>query len=185
LKGYDYSLAGAYFVTINVQDRECLLGEIEDGVMELYPAGKMVDEVWCSLPEKYITAVLDEFVIMPNHFHFIVFLTNEPFATGVDDPPDAVQSPADPGQARGPAPTMADGDDVRPSLSDVVGWFKSLTTAKYRHGVRDEYWPPFPGRVWQRNYYEHIIRNERSLNAIRAYIENNPANWQQDELYEA
>ena len=85
--------------------------------------------------------------------------------------------------AQGPAPTGG-GDVARPKLSDVVRWFKSLTTVKYRHGVRDDSWKPFPGRVWQRNYYEHIIRYERSLIAVRRYIAQNPVNWPQDRLFE-
>jgi len=83
--------------------------------------------------------------------------------------PGAHDIDPDPGQTRGSAPTDID-PDPRPSLPDVVRWFKSLTTAKYCHGVRDDQWTPFPGRLWQRNYYEHIIRNERSLEAIRDYI---------------
>lgn len=224
LKGYDYAQAGAYYVTICAQDRECMFGAIIDGKMIHNPAGLMVCDVWTSLPEKYPTVILDEFVVMPNHMHFIVFLTDD--TADPDDRPetnvdvnsnissDRNQYPDDhvganprvrpdshvrpdaqasgEGQARGTgrsvegqtrrsAPT---GGDSRPTLFDVVRWFKSLTTAKYRHGVRDDEWPPFPGRVWQRNYYEHIIRNERSLNAIRQYIADNPANWLQDKLYE-
>jgi len=107
--------------------------------------------------------------------------------------PGQVPDPVGPGQTRGSAPTDIGSDenttsivdtDPRPSLFDVVRWFKSLTTAKYRHGVRDEDWTPFPGRLWQRNYYEHIIRNERSLEATRAYIYNNPANWSEDKLFD-
>jgi REP element-mobilizing transposase RayT len=69
------------------------------------------------------------------------------------------------------------------SLTAVVQWYKSITTAKYRHGVHDGKWPPFNKRFWQRNYYEHIIRNERAHQAIRDYIHNNPANWHADQLY--
>jgi putative transposase len=93
---------------------------------------------------------------------------------------------------RGSAPTIdanvagqgRDGGEIaaveRPALPQIVQWFKSLTTARYRHGVRDQGWPSFPGRVWQRNYYEHIIRNEQSLDKIRAYIHGNPAAWMWD-----
>jgi len=203
LKGYDYAQAGAYYVTICAQDRQCLFGHILDGQMIPNPAGQMVNDVWTALPEKYPTVILDEFVVMPNHFHCIVFLANDA-ADADKSPKDHVganapvrphhapddhvgaNAPVRPdeniGQTRGSAPT---GTGVaRPKLSDVIRWFKSLTTAKYRYGVRDDGWMPFPGRVWQRNYYEHIIRNERSLKAIRLYIVQNPANWPQDSLYE-
>jgi len=69
------------------------------------------------------------------------------------------------------------------SLPDVVHRFKSLTTARYRHGVKDEGWPPFPGRVWQRNYWEHVIRDEEALRQIREYIVNNPARWAEDRMH--
>ena len=177
LKGYDYTQAGAYFVTICAQDRDNLFGQITDGEIDLDPAGKMIHEVWSSLPEKYPTVQLDAFVIMPNHIHFIVLLTDDTPVRATPYNPSDTHVGVDPR-------VHPDPDDSRPSLPDVVRWFKSLTTAKYRHGVQDEDWPPFPGRVWQRNYYEHIIRNQRSLNAIREYIENNPANWLQDKLYE-
>ena len=97
----------------------------------------------------------------------------------------------EPGQTRGSAPTENAPTEntptenaptvVRPSLGRIVQWFKSFTTNRYIHGVREQGWAPFPGRLWHRNYYEHIIRNERALNAIRTYIENNPANWPADE----
>jgi REP element-mobilizing transposase RayT len=147
LKGYDYSQAGAYFVTICVQGGISLLGEVVDGKMDLNEAGKMVAAFWEDIPIKYPTVILDAFVCMPNHIHFIVVLTE-----GV-------------------------------SLTAVVQWYKSITTAKYRHGVNDGKWPPFNKRFWQRNYYEHIIRNERAHQAIRDYIHNNPANWHADQLY--
>ena len=84
---------------------------------------------------------------------------------------------------KGGAPTDAQSGHAatrRLSLPDVVHRFKSLTTARYRHGVHDLGWPPFPRRLWQRNYYEHIIRNERALKRIRQYILDNPARWDFD-----
>jgi putative transposase len=65
-------------------------------------------------------------------------------------------------------------------LGDIVGWFKTMTTNEYIRGVKQHGWPPFRGKVWQRNYYEHVIRNPRALERIRAYIQNNPAQWALD-----
>jgi REP element-mobilizing transposase RayT len=179
LRGYDYAQAGAYFVTICTQDRECLLGWIVDGKMRLSEAGRMVQSVWDELPARYPGVDVDEFVVMPNHIHGIIVLTGVGATTG--GCPDGVVDAVD-GQARGPAPTdggpaptdggsaPTDGDGAGLSLPDVVHRFKSFTTARYRHGVNNMGWMPFPGRLWQRNYYEHIIRNDDELGRIRRYI---------------
>ena len=94
------------------------------------------------------------------------------------------------GQAQGPAPTggyagkaARTGGVVGLSLPDVVHRFKSFTTARYRHGVQNDGWTPFPGRLWQRNYYEHIIRNDDELSHIRQYIAGNPARWAMDRYH--
>lgn len=99
--------------------------------------------------------MLDSFVLMPNHLHGIIHIT---------------EVGAIPGRPHGAAPT----------LGTVVAWFKSMTTNAYGRGVRNDGWPAFEGRLWQRNYYEHIIGNERDLDAVREYIFNNPARWESD-----
>jgi len=190
LQGYDYAQAGAYFVTVCTQDRECLFGEIVDGAMRLNDAGRMVQAVWDELPDHYPGVDVDAFVAMPNHVHGIIVLTGDPVGApprGCPDPVGSTGLPAGTGQARGPAPTDAAPDpcgcpDPRdcPGLPDAVHRFKSFTTAQYRHGVADSAWLPFPGRLWQRNYYEHIIRNEAELARIRQYIDDNPAQWDLD-----
>jgi len=147
LADFDYSSAGFYFVTICVQGRECLLGEIADGEVVLNEAGRMVEDTWLELSVQYPGIALDEHVVMPNHFHGIIVL----------------QSPA------------------VLSLPDVVHRFKSLTTTRYRDGVNNDNWPPFPGKLWQRNYHERIIRNEKELHQIRQYIHDNPAQWESDD----
>ena len=150
LHGYDYRLAGAYFVTICVQERICLFGDIQDGEMILSGAGNMILNTWNGLPQHYKGVDIDAFVVMPNHIHGIIILeTSEEFA-GL-------------------------------SLPDVVHRFKSFTTALYRKGVVANKWQPFLGRLWQRNYYEHIIRNEEEMNSIREYVYYNPAQWEKDE----
>ncbi len=192
LGGYDYSVQGAYFVTICVQNRECILGSIQDEKMIFNEAGIMIKETWEKLPVKYSGIEIDHYEIMPNHIHGIIHLSsphtcNDIVGAGPRACP-ACESHADNGytgnQIRtrkpykqgnhgGIAPTM--------SLSDVVHRFKSFTTATYRKYVEKFNWPPFPGKLWQRNYYEHIIRNENELNRIREYILNNPLQWDNDE----
>jgi len=172
LKGYDYSQAGAYFVTICTQNRACLFGEVVDGEMRINEAGRMVQSVLDEMPTFYPGVEIDAFVVMPNHVHVIVVLVG---ATPCGRPTVGGQTQGRAqaqGQAQGPAPTL--------SLPDVVHRFKTLTTKRYADGVKQLGWPPFPGRLWQRNYYEHIIRNEESLNRIRVYITNNPLQWDLD-----
>ena len=179
LKGYDYTRAGAYFVTVCVQGREGLLGEVAGSEMRPSAAGAMVRRVWEELPSHYAGVVVDAFSAMPNHIHGIIMLTTDPVGAPPRGCPVSahVQGPAQaqgPGQAQGPAPTE------RLSLADVVQRFKSYTTALYVRGVAQERWPPFPGRLWQRNYYEHIIRSDEELERIREYIRTNPERWALD-----
>ncbi|MDF9392115.1 MULTISPECIES: transposase [Methylococcus] len=161
LKDYDYSQAGAYFVTMCTQNRACLFGDVIDGAMRVNDAGRMVQTVWDELPLHYVGVELDTFVVMPNHVHGIIVL--------VGAGPRACPKS---GRPQGAAPTL--------SLPDVVHRFKTLTTKRYTDGVKTGGWPPFHGRVWQRNYYEHIIRDEVSLHRIREYIANNPQQWALD-----
>jgi len=337
LKGYDYSQAGAYFITICTQDRACLFGKVVNGEMRLNDAGRMVLAEWNMLPERFPHVVLDAFVVMPNHVHGIVVITNPatddtattaptivgtglvpvpnagtmgavpnagamgaapndgmmgaaPDAGTMGAAPDAGMMGAvpddgtmgavpnagtmgavpdagtmgaapdagtmgaapnagtmgaapdagtmgavpnagtmgavpdagtmgavpnagtmgaapDDGATTRVAPTAATivgtglvpvpddgattrvaptvGDIVAPTVGDIVGAFKSRVTVEYIRGVKTSGWPPFRGRLWQRNYYEHIIRNERALNAIRQYIIENPRRWQMDRENEA
>ena len=167
LKGYDYSQLGAYFLTICTQNRECLFGDIINGEMISNEAGRTVKMVWNEIPSCYPSINVDAFVVMPNHVHGIIFIVG----AGPRACPDSGQSRAD-GQPQGVAPTM--------SLPDVVHRFKTMTTKRYTDGVKQNGWSRFEGKLWQRNYYEHIIRDERELNRIREYIVNNPAQWDMD-----
>ena len=187
LKDYDYSNHGAYFVTICTQDRECLFGNIVQGEMIFNDAGSMVNKIWNELNDKYTRIETDEFIIMPNHVHGIIFIVGAgPRACPDADDPDYQRNDA--GHPQGCAPTITraesqghpQGDDPALSLSDVVHRFKSYTTAQYRIGVELHNWQPFRGKLWQRNYYEHIIRNEEELTKIREYIRNNTIQWEMD-----
>ena len=175
LKQYDYTRTGAYFVTACAQNRECFFGEFVDGVMRLADVGEMIQKIWQELPEYYAGVGIDVFTIMPNHIHGIIVLNH------VGAGPRACP-PSDIGQPQGVVPTRLQ-KEIAPmvmSLPDVVHSFKSLTTALYRQGVTENGWVPFCNRLWQRNYYEHIIRNEDELNRIRQYIEDNPLKWEMD-----
>jgi putative transposase len=184
LKGYDYAQAGAYFVTVCTKGKECLFGEVTAGVMVPNAAGRMVEAVWTELT-RYPGVDTDAFVVMPNHVHGIVLLTN--VGAGPCACPDENRSENsipqkrgrprgvafEPGQPRGVAPTM--------NLPAVVHRFKSLTTARYRAEIVSSGWSLFDSRLWQRNYYENEIRNETDFDCIREYIVNNPADWARDE----
>ncbi len=167
LVDYDYAQAGAYFVTVCAEDHLCLFGNVRDGDMWLNDAGEMVQATWDQIPDRYPAVETDAFVVMPNHIHAIIVLS-------VGAGPCACPDPI--GQPRGVAPT--DGRGL--SLGDVVQRFKTLTTKRYVDGVKQHGWRVFPGRLWQRNYFEHIIRNDHALDQIRLYIMNNPANWMLD-----
>lgn len=174
LKGYDYSQAGLYFITICVQDRLCLFGDIVDGEMILNDPGRMVENEWIKLPQRFPNIELHEFVVMPNHFHSIVEIVFG--ATLVVAPNERGQPPLS-GQPQGIAPT-----DNPKTVGDIVGAFQSIVTVEYIRGVKRLGWQPFNGKLWQRNYWEHIIRNEQSYHRISEYIINNPKNWVIDKL---
>jgi len=173
LKGYDYRQAGAYFVTICTQDRAFLFGQVVHDEMQLNDAGKMVYDVWNDLPAFYPGVQTDAFIVMPNHIHGIIILVGaDPRACPDSGPRACPGQPQELGQPQGVAPTLG--------LPDVVHRFKTMTTKRYADGVKRFGWEPFRGRLWQRNYYEHIIRNEESLNRIREYILTNPMRWELD-----
>ena len=184
LKEYDYSSKGMYYITLCVNKRLCLFGDIEDGEMKLNDAGKIVDRIWQEIPEYYHCVEIGEYIVMHNHLHGIIILNNDnvgapPCGRPLMNPKNRqAQGPANGkyGQAQGPAPTAG-----RLSLGDVVGQFESFTMHQYILGVRKHQWKPFHKKLWHRNYYEHIIRNEKELNKTREYIVNNPLKWELDE----
>jgi REP element-mobilizing transposase RayT len=200
LRDSDYTQAGVYFLTICTQNRECMFGAVVEGKMVLNEAGKMVQTVWDEIPEHYPGIETDAFVIMPNHIHGIVVIVGQPQGDGqpqgvaptgginairdfVNTPvvgagprarPDPRACPSDAGHPQEVAPTL--------SLPDVAHRFKTMTTKRYTDGVKQTGWRPFPGKLWQRNYWEHIVRNEEELHRIRQYIHSNPAQWEEDAL---
>jgi len=159
LKEHDYSQAGAYFFTACVKNKEYLFGEIAGGEMQLNTYGEIVKEEWCRSEKIRCEIGLDEFVIMPNHIHGIVWLGIHSF------------SECSPVRAHGRAPLQR-----KPrSLGSFIAGFKS-STAKHINASRTT--PGAP--VWQRNYYERVVRNDRELAKIREYILTNPIQWAMD-----
>jgi len=161
LPGYDYSQPGAYFITFVTYQREPLFGEIKDSEMRVSDYGKIVWEVWHSLPVRYAQISLDSAILIPNHFHAILII-NDPISFGgaIHELP---QHESDPLSRRWML------------LPLVIGYLK-MNTAKQINFQRGTIGVP----VWQRNYYEHIIKSEKEYLIIQTYIENNPANWLTD-----
>jgi len=155
LPWWDYAEAGWYLVTICTQNRQCVLGEIVDGSVNLSPGGLIVEEEWQRTPTVRPDVGLDEFVVMPNHVHGIVVLAGDHKKTSHRDVSTKSRLPSQ-------------------SLGAMIGQFKSVCTKRIRGAG-------FPRFSWQAWFYEHIIRDERSLEYIRQYIENNPAKWEVDE----
>ncbi|MBN1541561.1 transposase [candidate division KSB1 bacterium] len=167
LKGYDYSQAGAYFVTICTHNHECIFGEIIHGQMALNDAGRVVQTVWVDLPNHYPNIELDEYVVMPNHVHGIIVIV-----VGPDFKPAHVV-----GAGFKPAPTTTR-PDFKPAPTTRHGLPEIVRACKTFSARRINQMRGMPGaKLWQRNYYEHIIRNENELNRIRKYIINNPMKW--------
>jgi REP element-mobilizing transposase RayT len=167
LKGYDYAQAGAYFVTICTHNRECLFGEVMNGEMRRNDWGQIVADEWSrsTLIRKEIE--LDAFVVMPNHMHGIVVITN---------PIVVITNPGVGATGRSPLPAEPrPHGPARHSLAALVAGFKSSVTVRI-NALRNIRGVP----VWQRNYYEHIIRDEKSLDRIRQYVLDNPARWESD-----
>jgi len=180
LKNYDYTQAGAYFVTICSKDRECIFGEIKDGTMVSNEYGDAVQFTWDDLIQHNANISLDQFVVMPNHIHGIIFIKNNVGAgskpaqikpapiTKIDSTNDVVNI-NNKRAGLEPAPTNH-------GLPEIVRQFKTFSTKRVNKIQNKR----LGNALWQRNYYEHIIRDTEDLNRIREYISNNPTNWDTD-----
>ena len=155
-----------------------MFGDSVDGKMKLNDAGRMTSAEWGALPNRFPAVELDAFIIMPNHVHGIIVITNDN-VVGAGLVPALNGTTQNGIIANGTTANRAT-TRVAPTVGDIVGAYKSITTVLYTRGVTNAGWPPFRGRLWQRNYYEHIIRNEAALNRIRQYIAENPTRWEYD-----
>lgn len=156
-------------MTMVTHGRMHVFGEVVNGEMVLNEVGRMVEQVFVEIPDHYPGILVDAFVVMPNHVHGLIMI-DDSVGAGPRACPVCI------GHPQGGAPTKK-----QLSLPDVVHDFKSLTTHRYMLGVREKHWQPFPGHFWQRNYYEHIIRDENDHLAAYDYILTNPLNWEKDE----
>ena len=179
LRGYDYASPGAYFVTIVTQDRACLFGEISRGRMHLNAAGMAAQTVWAAIPVHFPRVRLDAFVVMPNHVHGIILIAGTDAAT--DDADESVPDDADelvrathasPRRSPPQSPPHHPHGPPRRSIGAIIGSYKSAVSRHINQLRR-----PRSGLVWQRNYYERIIRDYPSLQRVRKYIYANPRNW--------
>jgi putative transposase len=191
LQNYDYTSSGAYSVTICSYQRENILGEINNDQVSLSEVGQIVRQVWKEIPEHYENVQLDEFVIMPNHVHGILFICDQNVEERRDQDveerrdQDVVEERHDQDveerhdqdvvEERHASPLLHNNGSKRPSLGNIVGSFKSACTKQINLLRRT------PGEaVWQRSYFERIVRNDYQLGRIRDYIKNNPLNWALD-----
>ncbi len=180
MRDYDYTSHGAYFVTICTSLKQDLFGEIINGEMELNPLGEIIESCWLEIPEHFSHAKLDAFVIMPNHIHFIVWLESNPVpvvpvgaqhAAPLHGHGDQRESHSGPKrESHGDRPNVAPG-----SLGALVRSFKSAITKRINESRAT---PGVP--VWQRNYYERVVR-ANELENTRTYILENPMAWDVDE----
>ena len=162
MPGFDYACAGGYFVTICAAEKRRIFGKIENDNVRLHPYGKIVTEEWQRSAVLRAEVQLDECIVMPNHFHAIIILTNVGACGGTPNPSQTFQAPIK-------------------NLGALINAFKGSVTRRInkdraKRGLN-------PVVVWQRNYYEHIIRDENELDMIRRYIIENPLNWNTDENY--
>ena len=177
LQGYDYSQAGAYYVTIVVQGRDCLFGEVVNGEMYINAYGEIVQKWWDEIPIHFPNVELGAFVIMPNHVHGIIFITTERRGEVLSprDNPNNNTLDADVDE------TSNQGGETPPlrkrTLGQIVAYFKYQSTKEMNQIETEKAITKF----WQRNYYEHIIRSADEANRIHLYIEANPAQWDIDD----
>ncbi len=167
LPGYDYSQAGAYFVTVCTANRECLFGDIVDGEICLNECGQIIAGCWQDIPYHFAGARLDAFVTMPNHLHGIIVIGNGD--VGAMHFSHSERSGVEERKMHRPCGT------VSASLGAMVQNFKSVATRQVNAARATA-----GATIWQRDYYEHIIRNEREWSIIARYIRDNPAKWSAD-----
>ncbi|MCB5270458.1 MAG: hypothetical protein LHW56_01280 [Candidatus Cloacimonetes bacterium] len=180
LKGFNYSLEEGYFITICSHEKKCLFGRVEQGEMRLNEFGETVESEWLKSAIIRKEIVLDEYVVMPNHFHAIVFFRRD---VGYDaqnqqigpNSQNIYEDPAAQPEGSGFSPQTPTLGLKKKSLGSLMAGFKTGVTSQVRK-------LGYQGDLWQRNYYEHVIRNEEDFYSIKDYIMHNPANWAKDTI---
>ena len=216
LQGYDYTQPGAYYVTINTFKKEHLFGKVVDGVVQLSEMGKIAQQQWCKIPNRFPNVTLDEFIIMPNHMHGIIIICDTPSVgagftpaqiTHIDQTTQSTQTTQktlnpykhksiesnknkrdeiqfdspDTGQTQKQGQSNENGQSrglslQRVSVGKIVGAYKSLVNNECLKIFKDK--NEFMGKIWHRNYYEHIIRDKEGYSRIVEYIQQNPQKWE-------
>jgi len=201
LKGYDYSRQGLYYITICVQNRLCLFGDVVNGEMILNDAGQMVEQWYFELENKYPDKKCHDLIVMPNHIHCIVenkpllnvdVMDNNVLDDTVLDAHVGTSLRGRPNNERGrpndepPEHSQQqygiDNKKYNATIGDAMDWFKTMVTNGYIRGVKQFNWTRFDKKLLQRNYWEHIIRNDTEYARIADYINDNPKKWDNDKL---
>ncbi len=156
MRTWDYSSSGWYYVTICTKNRICYFGEIKNRKMKLSIVGKQAKNYWIEITDHFKNVTLDEYNVLPNHVHGIIIITNIR---------RDVINHVSTNKKKSPMGSK--------SLGEMIRWFKGRTTFEARKN--------FPNFSWQSRFYDHIIRDQQSLNKIRWYIRNNHLKWDEDE----
>ena len=197
LENYDYSKKGLYFITISLKYKLCFLGEIKNDIIKLFESWKMVKKIWLELEEKFKNIKLHNFVVMPNHFHWIIEINDDNIIVDNNDSMniDKNRMEIDYNENRVKidnnenrvntrfTPTGGKFKYNKNSLSSIIQAFKSKTTNEYIKLVYAKKAEPFDKKLWQKDFYEHIIRNDKEYFKIDEYIRNNVKNWKEDKFY--
>ncbi|MDJ1473149.1 transposase [Xanthocytophaga flava] len=156
--------------------------------MVLNEAGNMIKKWYEKIDDKFPDVELGEYIIMPNHVHFILIRTDtvgaNPCVRPVSPPKDLDNEITSNDSDKPNQTGHNQGEHMGSPLQKIIQWFKTMTTNEYIRGVKENKWPAFPGKLWQRNYHEHIIRNQPAYEKITDYILSNPQKWEQDSLYQ-
>ncbi|OGC57386.1 hypothetical protein A3H26_03280 [candidate division WWE3 bacterium RIFCSPLOWO2_12_FULL_36_10] len=169
LKNHDYSRVGKYFITICTKNRECLFGDVVNGEVVLNDIGNTINTQWNKLLNRFNNIQLDEYVVMPNHFHGIIIIKSNPIVGVSFMKPDIKMEIIKSNRHMGLM-------NQTPTLGQIIRYFKSKCTYEIHKNKLNV-------KLWQRNYYEHIIRTENDLNKIRKYIKTNSKMWEMDMHY--
>ena len=202
LKWYDYSKKWLYFITISIKDKLCLFWIIKNNKNILFDSWKMIEKYWLELESKFNNIKLHEYIVMPNHFHWIIeIVENKTVRANLCVRPDNnvindndnvindndnviyVNSENNAGWTHRFTPTWWKFIYDIASIPFIIQWFKTMTTNEYIKNVKLNNWFSFNKKLWQRNYYEHIIRNKKSYSEISEYINNNHLKWNEDKFY--
>ena len=182
LKGYDYSQSGLYFITLCTVDRTCMFGNVVEGKMQLNDIGQLVEQEWLNtINIRHDDVRLHNYIVMPNHFHAIIEIRRGESHSPQSHSPQSHSS--QPHSLKSLSPQTINEGNINKNDSPQRMKSPSKTVGAIVRGFKGAVSRQLGYTVWQRNYYEHIIRTDESYRHISTYIENNPTKWQSDKLY--